>query len=96
MTPDTPRRRRRRQRLGVDLVAAILAVGLACLVVLILVATTIQILHNKPGVPEIQLSENATQVLIAAIGGMVGILGGYVGHRLQHHSDNQEGSDNDT
>ena len=64
------------------MVAAILAIGLALTVVLIIVATMVQILNNKPDAPEIQLSENATQILIAAIGGIVGVLGGYVGHRL--------------
>ena len=82
--------KRPRTRLGVDLVAAILAVGLAVLVVLIIVATMVQILANDLK-PQIQLSENATQILIAAIGGMVGVLGGYVGHRL--HDDDEDGSE---
>lgn len=74
---------RKRPRAGVDLVAAILAVGLALVVVLILVATIVQILNNRPVAPEIQLSANATQVLIAAIGGIVGVLGGYIGYRMR-------------
>jgi hypothetical protein len=87
---------RRRPTLGVDLVAVILAIGLTLLVVLILVATMVQILNNKPGVPEIQLSENATQILIAAIGGVVGVLGSYVGHRLHERSaSTNEESDDD-
>ena len=73
---------KRKSRLGVDLVALVLALGLALTVVMIIVATTVQILHNQPHQPEIQLSENSTQVLIAAIGGIVGVLGGYIGHRL--------------
>ena len=72
--------------------AVILAVGLTALVVLILVATVVQILHDEPPLsPEIQLSDNATQILVAAIGGVVGLLGSYMGHRL-HGS----GSDTDT
>jgi hypothetical protein len=53
----------------------------------------IQIIHNSPGVPEIQLSENATQILIAAIGGIVGVLGGYVGYRI--HNSNSPPDDSD-
>jgi hypothetical protein len=80
-----------RRRSGVDLVAVILASGLSLAVVLILVATMVQILNNEPGAPEIQLSENATQILIAAIGGIVGVLGGYIGYRLHDtHSQDDE------
>lgn len=76
---------------GVDFVAAVLAIGLALLVVLIIVATIVQILNNRPASPEIQLSENATQVLIAAIGGIVGVLGGYVGYRVREHREDNDG-----
>jgi hypothetical protein len=80
-----PRRqhRRRSNLTGADIVAIILATGLSLLVVLIIVATIVQILHNAPGVPEIQLSENSTQILIAAIGGILGVLGGYIGYRMK-------------
>ena len=74
-----------------DFVAAVLAIGLALLVVLIIVATIVQILNNRPASPEIQLSENATQVLIAAIGGIVGVLGGYVGYRVREHREDNDG-----
>lgn len=89
--------RRRRRLEGVDLVAVILAVGLSLTIVLVLVATMVQILNNRPGVPEIQLSENATQILIAAIGGVVGVLGGYVGYRLHERSteDSSDGTDSE-
>ncbi len=80
-------RRRGRRWSGVDVVAVVLAVGLTVLVVLIIVATVVQILNNRPGVPEIQLSENATQILIAAIGGMTGVLGGYVGYRVHDRGE---------
>ena len=75
------------------MVAVILATGLSLLVVLILVATMVQILNNAPNQPEIQLSENSTQILIAAIGGIVGVLGGYVGYRLHHRDDKEEPPD---
>lgn len=78
---------RRRRLDGVDIVAIILATGLAALILLIIVATVVQILNDNPNAPEVQLSENSTQILIAAIGGVVGVLGGYIGHRLARHDD---------
>lgn len=98
MTPSAdPRPARRRVRLtSVDIVAAVLAVGLSLTIVLIIVATMVQIVANHPGAPQIQLSENATQILIAAIGGVVGVLGGYVGHRLHEHSTHDERDAEDT
>jgi hypothetical protein len=54
---------------------------------LIIVGTIVQILHNTPGAPEIQLSENATQIIISGMGGIIGVLGGYIGYRMhQNHS----------
>jgi hypothetical protein len=81
-----PNKRGRRNLTGVDLVAIILAVGLTLLVCLIIIATMVQIINNHPDTPEIQLSENATQILIAAIGGIVGVLGGYVGYRIHNNN----------
>lgn len=81
--------RRNRRFTGVDVVAIILAIGVSLLACLIIIGTIIQILHNAPGLPEIQLSENATQILIAAIGGIVGVLGGYVGYQM-HRIDSTE------
>lgn len=82
-----PLRRQRRQRsnlTGADIVAIIMAVGVSLVICLVLVGTIVQILHNAPGVPEIQLSENATQILIAGIGGMIGVLGSYIGYRMHN------------
>jgi hypothetical protein len=47
----------------VDIVAVILAASLGLLANLILIGTIVQILHGNP---EVMLSENATQILIAA------------------------------
>jgi hypothetical protein len=84
-----PPRRQRRQRsnlTGADIVAIILATGVALVLCLIIVGTIVQILHNAPGVPEIQLSENATQIIISGMGGIIGVLGGYIGYRMhQNH-----------
>jgi hypothetical protein len=74
---------------GVDLVALVLAIGLALFGVLILITAVVQILH---GAPEVTLSENATQVLVGATGGITGVLGGYMGYRLgtSRHDDESE------
>ena len=70
----------RRARRPVDTVAVILALGLAGAILGILAATTVQILHTGQG-PEVELSDNATQVLVGAIGALTGLLGGYMGSR---------------
>ena len=81
------RKKKRRDLSGVDIVAIILAIGLSSvLCFIIIVATIVQIIHNAPGVPEIQLSENSTQIMIAAIGGILGVLGGYIGYRYTNDS----------
>ena len=87
----SPRRQRRRRNnlTGVDIVAIILAVGISVVLCLIIVGTIVQILHNAPRTPEIQLSENATQILIAGIGGVIGVLGGYIGYRM-HQNNSRE------
>jgi hypothetical protein len=73
--PGPPRSPRRRG--PVDDVALVLACSLGLLVVLILVATMIQIVNSS--LPQVQLSENATQVLVAGTGGLTGLLGAYIG-----------------
>lgn len=77
-----PKQKWRYKLTGVDIVAIILAVGVALVICLIIIGTIVQILNNSPGAPDIQLSENATQILIAGIGGMIGVLGGYIGYRM--------------
>lgn len=80
----------------VDVVAVILAPALAGLVWLILIATTVQILHTGRG-PEVELSDNATQVLVGATGALTGLLGGYMGSRRPPPppSTDQEGAPHD-
>lgn len=60
-----------------DLVALILATGLALALNVIVGAVLYDAIHSAgPG-----LSENATQILTGAFGGIVGVLGSYVGYR---------------
>lgn len=61
-----------------DWVAVILAVGVATALNIIVVAVLLDaLLSNGPG-----LSENATQILTGAFGGMLGVLGAYLGYRV--------------
>jgi len=62
---------------GKDWVAMTLAVGIATAVNAITVAVLWDAVHSAgPG-----LSDNATQVMVAAFGGIIGVLGSYIGFR---------------
>src|SRR5262245_50545938 len=62
---------------GRDLVAGTLAIGLATAVNAITLAVMYDAVRSDtPG-----LSENATQILTTAFGGIIGILGGYLGFK---------------
>ena len=76
-----------KRRQGPDAVALVLAIGLCAIGSLILLATVVQILDHQT--PDLTLSENATQILVAAIGGLVGVLGAYMGYRLGHRDDDE-------
>jgi len=71
--PDNGRKPRR------DWVALTLAIGLATAVNLIVVGVLLAAYYRGQKTGDYSLSENATQVLIAAFGGMIGVIGGYVG-----------------
>ena len=75
----------------VDIVAVILALGLSSAVVLILVVTGIQI--TRSSLPTVELSSNASQILTGAVGGLSGLLGGYLGHNLRDRRDTHDDSD---
>lgn len=60
-----------------DYVAVILAVGVSTAMNIVTIAVLIDaLLDDGPG-----LSENATQILTGAFGGMLGVLGAYLGYR---------------
>lgn len=59
--------------------AVILAAALGLVAVLILVATMVQIVQSS--LPQVELSENASQVLTTAVGALAGLLGSYIGGR---------------
>jgi hypothetical protein len=62
---------------GHSLVAVILAIGLATAINFITVAVLYDAIFSEgPG-----LSENATQIITTAFGGIIGVLGSYIGYR---------------
>lgn len=61
-------------------VAVILAIGLASAVNFVTLASLYLAISGKSNVPG-GLSENATQVLTTAFGGIIGVLGSYMGFR---------------
>ena len=69
----------------VDVVALVLALGLSLSIIMILVASTIQIVHGS--FPQVKLSENATQIMIAGTGGLTGLLGAYIGVNRRDKDD---------
>lgn len=75
---------------GKDWVALVLALGLASAINVITFALLYDAIFSEgPG-----LSENATQILTAAFGGMTGILGSYIGYRagsMQQESIDRSG-----
>jgi len=79
-------------RRPVDVVAIILACGLAGAVLGILLGTIVQIVR---GDPEVVLSDNATQVLVGSVGALTGLLGGYMGSRRPHDHDPDPETDGD-
>lgn len=62
---------------GKDWVAIILAIGIATA----LNAITFGVLYDAIFSSDSGISENATQILIASFGGIIGVLGGYIGYR---------------
>lgn len=77
-----------------DWVALTLAIGVATALNLITIAVLIAAWYRGQRTGDYALSENATQVLIAAFGGFIGILGGYVGGsavaRARHEADKSQ------
>lgn len=67
-----------RESHGKDWVALTLAIGLAMAINAITIAVLIDALINGK---QAGLSENATQILVATFGGIIGVLGGYIGYR---------------
>jgi hypothetical protein len=77
----------RKHRINVDVVALVLSIVLGLAVILIMSSVLVQVIdHEQPQ----SLGENTTQVLTAVTGGLIGVLGGYVGARVQQRRDNHD------
>ena len=74
------------------MVAFVLAVALGMTILLILVTAVIIIVDREAPTPS--LGENTTQVLTSAVGGVVGILGAYIGYSFRGRPRNN-GEDQD-
>jgi len=73
------------------IVAAILAIGIATAVN----AITFAVLYDAIEHPEqAGLSDNATQIMTTAFGGIIGVLGSYVGYRAGKDRNDDNGRDN--
>lgn len=87
--PPPPPRPPPRPGPGRDIVATVLAVGVATALNGVVFAVTYDALTSQVA----GLSENATQVLTGAFGGMIGILGTYIGLKArqeqQPHDDHE-------
>ena len=73
-------------------VALVLAIGLAVAIN----AITIAVLYDAIASAGPGLSENATQVLTTAFGGIIGVLGGFIGYRAGRaslHAETDEDED---
>jgi hypothetical protein len=77
-----------KRRLGVDLIALVLAVSLGIAIVMIMVSAIINVVDHQAPTPT--LGENTTQVLTSAMGGVVGILGAYVGYAFRRRHDEED------
>jgi hypothetical protein len=68
-----------------DYIALVLALTLAVFVVLAMAIGIANVLNDNN--PPVFLDNNETQVLTAALGGIIGILGSYLGGRKQRKDD---------
>jgi len=77
-----------KKRINVDVVAFVLALALGTAVVLIMTGIIINIAGKKNPTPT--LGENPTKVKIGIMGGIIGILGSYIGSRGRDREKNDE------
>jgi len=72
---------------GVDIVAIILACGLVVAVVLLFAGVIVNISTHHNPTPT--LGANTTLVLNTMFGGIIGLLGAYLGHSLKRRDDDR-------
>jgi hypothetical protein len=62
-----------------DTVALVLAAALVLAVVGISITLIVNVVSHQN--PTATIGENSTQILVALVGGLIGVLGSYLGHR---------------
>jgi hypothetical protein len=70
----------------VDVVALVLAVALGVAIIGLMTAVIISVVDNRQ--PIQTLGENTTQVVTAIVGGLIGVLGSYIGSRIRGRNGN--------
>jgi len=68
-------------KLGVDLVAFVLALALATALILVGFSSVLNVALGRNPAPS--LGENTTQVMTTVLGGIIGVLGSYVGYYVR-------------
>jgi hypothetical protein len=79
------------RRINVDVVALVLAVSLGLTVLALMVVVLINVAEHQT--PTQTLGENATQVITAITGGLIGVLGSYIGARVHQRNDTAKRED---
>ena len=79
------------RRVNVDVVAFVLALALLLAVAMIGVSVIVNVSSHSNPTPT--LSENTSQVMTTLFGGIIGILGSYIGSRMERR--NREDDDRD-
>jgi hypothetical protein len=71
-----------------DAVALVLAAALVLAVLVLGIALIANVIEHQN--PAATLGENTTQVLTATVGGIIGVLGSYLGRRSRRDPDHDE------
>ena len=78
------------RRVNADLVAFVLALSLGLTLALIALSTVINVFYGRNPYPT--LGENTTQVMTTVMGGIIGLLGTYIGSRVQRNRQAEPGA----
>jgi hypothetical protein len=74
-------------RLGVDLVVCILACALAASLLLVGISAVLNVALGRNPAPS--LGENTTQVMTTVLGGIIGVVGTYVGYYVRGYDEHK-------
>jgi amino acid transporter len=85
-TPSPPPSDRRRT--SVDTVALVLAIGVVAVLMLVALSSVLNVWLGRNPTPS--LGENTTQVLTSVGGGIIGVLGSYIGYYARRREDGED------